>query len=43
MMIFFGYRHTHNFCIKMRKNMFQSPKGGSAYNSVTREKIPKNN
>jgi hypothetical protein len=38
---FFEYRHTHRFCIKMRQNRFQSPKGGRRYNRVTHEKIPK--
>lgn len=39
---FFGVRHTSNFCIKFRQHGFQSPKGGIAYNRVTRKKIPKN-
>jgi hypothetical protein len=39
---FFGYRHTHRFCIKVRKDGFQSPKGGRDYNHVARETMPKN-
>lgn len=37
---FFGIRTTHRFCLKLRPNGFQAIKGGDAYNSITREKIP---
>lgn len=39
---FFGYRYTRNFCLKVRRNGFHSPHGGSKYNSVTSKKIEGN-
>jgi hypothetical protein len=42
---FYGTRHTRKFCLKMRLTesiRFQAQHGGATYNSIKREKIPKN-